>query len=703
MGAILPAGDALGAVPEGPTIDATFTIANESWMDGWFDAADDDVIVVNAGGIVHCAWNWSGADGSRAIAGISVNLGGQFILHNGTTLTIADTTAITIAEGARFEGRGTSGSRCGIVGENKATTWHNILLNRGGKFYADYTDISKFYYGVMNNFGYFELHNGTISDVNRQALGSTDVGTFYCTNSVMTSAGLLTTGPVMGGTSCENLYATLINCTMSSQTDNRLAIAVYFAQVTFVDCTYKGNPIASDDLGITTQDIDVRIYEASVLTSDVSTASWALRHDEMDSTGMITTPAYTRVPGYLAYGQGSPSKIYTLNWTGYWPSGTSVANRVYYTYNYSNGAAPESGTNGKWNITASDWGHYTNSVEVWSGTNAAINLMAIVIPATVPPGLDADSYMLTYEDAAHTIPKANFTWGDDVYFTYLLEATAAMLGDYTNFTVATTGWATVLWISNTTLDYGAGIPEGGAFTFATTTLTNATYYILATIEHPDIATTSIVTQFSIVDPGTSGTGSGDFAAAANIVAYSDAATTIPCNNFTFNADVVINGTITTNGNLTNASVIIGLYNSTGFMSELLNVTWNFTASIEYNITEINGGIILFWQANASGQYHILLNITNATAFYNTTVTTEGFWVRPQAAAASTTIIKPMVNYDLTPIIRLVEESAGNILTGFILFIVLLLIGISWRVSQKRGPTKWSVGPVTLRYSPKNRR
>jgi hypothetical protein len=836
MGAILPAGDALGAVPEGPRTFATWTIANESWFgQAWFQPADTDVIVVNAGGIVHCDANWTGADGSRALNGITVNAGGSFI-QTSSILTISDTYAITINEGGQWRSVGTSGSRCAITYENGAVYafYFGAATVGGGLVVLQYTDISEVRYGFqLQRGGLLYMYNSTLTCDYGLCIYQNNNGYAELVNCTLT-AGTASQYILYGAYS---LNIKSVNTAFVSATDNYLATAIHHMRAEFAGCTFAGGggaaaPISADDFRTSTQDIDIRIYEASTVTSDVSTASWALRHDEMDSTGMITTPAYTKVPGYLAYGQGSPSTIYCLNWTGFWPSGTSVANRVLpqYTFNYSNGAAAESGTNAKWNITASDWGYYTNSTTVWSGTNATVNLTAIVIPPTVPPGLEGDCSINTYDDGTHTNIQANYTWGadmfaaglvqwnadiDDVYAnatlynstgtelawwnaTYDFTAGAAVstdtlfgvglsydtsnagngtfyllitfenssiettslsvqyavlsslipglreyafigtydtLGDfrtnytwgevielegditttydlagaYVNLTVRDASGATVLWLGNHTETYTAatGIQlsttAGGVINVDTSLLVNGSYVAVATIEHSSMTATNIYGGFHVMAEAATATGSGDFAAAANVVTYSDAATTIPCNNFTFMADVVINGTITTNGNLTNASVIIGLYNSTGFLVILLNVTWNFTASIEYNITEINGGIILFWQANASGQYHILLNITNATAFYNTTVTTEGFWVRAYVAPGVPTIIKPMVNYDLTPVIQLVEESAGNILTGFIIFIILLIIGISWRVSQKKGPVRWSVGPVTLRYSSNNRR
>jgi len=108
------------AIINPPEPSATYTIANESWFGmAWFQPADGDDITVNAGGIVHCNWNWTNAGVS--LNGITVNLGAIFIQHNGTEIVISDTFKIQVNEGGQWRSLGTSLSRCAITWENVAS------------------------------------------------------------------------------------------------------------------------------------------------------------------------------------------------------------------------------------------------------------------------------------------------------------------------------------------------------------------------------------------------------------------------------------------------------------------------------------------------------------------------------------------------------------------------------------------------------
>jgi hypothetical protein len=378
------------------------------------------------------------------------------------------------------------------------------------------------------------------------------------------------------GTSGEG---TFIHCTITTATDNYLATAGQGIKLVFAGCTYKGAAIASDDFPATTQDIDIRIYSASTVTSNVSGASWSLSHSQMSADGMIYNQVdYLKYPAYLPYGTGNTT-IYTLNWTAYWRSGLATAARGPYMRNYSNGGASVAGTNAKWNFTASKWGYSVNSTVVFSGKPVNIEL---------------------------------------------------------------------------------SVPTAGA-------------------------------------------GTGDFAAVLDISTYSDTATALRCNNFTAWADVILNGTIETNGNLTNASVVISLYNSTGFMSELANNTWNFTAGIEYNITEINGNLLVFWTANASGQYRIMLNVTNGTGFFNTTVTTEGFWIRANATVPAGAVPSPMIDIDFEPMVDIIYDQRQEIILGVVLMGMLMLAVMAYRNRKHLANRRWRMGAVEIRWGGQTKR
>ena len=155
----------LAAVPPQPLPCTSWAITNETWMDdaGWFDPVDGDDLTVNRGGIVHMPWNWSGSDGSVRFNGITVNAGGVFVQENGTTIYGMDGVQFTINEGGMARAMGTSGSHCTIRASATTDTWYVAVLN-GGKFYAQYTDITSQYGGIFDNTGSFVgIYNCNIS------------------------------------------------------------------------------------------------------------------------------------------------------------------------------------------------------------------------------------------------------------------------------------------------------------------------------------------------------------------------------------------------------------------------------------------------------------------------------------------------------------------------------------------------------------
>jgi len=305
------------------------------------------------------------------------------------------------------------------------------------------------------------------------------------------------------------------------------------------------------------------------------------------------------------------------------------------------------------------------------------------------PGFHYLNGMTTYQDAALLIPKANFTRGARVYFDYYMRSTYDIWGDYTNFTVTDELGNVEIWVANTTLDYTAGISESGNFNFLTATLDIGTHYIFVIIEHEDITTTAFYTQFTVTSLAP------DFCR-LNVATYSDAATAIPCNNFTAWADVILNGTVQAYGDVANASIVISLYNESGYMSDLLDVIFNLTAGTEYNITELNGNILLYWTANASGRYYVRLNVTKPADFYNTTVTTEGFFIRANATAAATGV-KPMIDLDFEPLVEIIYEQRQEILIGVTLMGILMLAYMTYDNRKHLKNRRWRIGKLEVRW------
>jgi hypothetical protein len=198
-------------------------------------------------------------------------------------------------------------------------------------------------------------------------------------------------------------------------------------------------------------------------------------------------------------------------------------------------------------------------VTFWNSTieTTSLAVQYAVLPALVP-GFQYDNYMLTY-DSTGTIPQANFTWSStcQVYFTYLFESTHDLIGDYTNFTVQDlVTYTTVLWISNTTLDFMTGIQEGGNFLFNINTLDNGTYLIVATIEHPDLVVTTFATGFVVMAHNLTGA-MGDF-----YIRPCDSSTyAIERGNYTLGELVYPDGYVMLTESLTNAAVNVSVWSA----------------------------------------------------------------------------------------------------------------------------------------------
>jgi hypothetical protein len=228
------------------------------------------------------------------------------------------------------------------------------------------------------------------------------------------------------------------------------------------------------------------------------------------------------------------------------------------------------------NISASIWQINTNSALSFNSntlvngsyririklTHASITTTYLYgqfdIIAALIPGFQYDNYMLTY-DSTGTIPQANFTWSStcQVYFTYLFESTHDLIGDYTNFTVQDlVTYTTVLWISNTTLDFMTGIQEGGNFLFNINTLDNGTYLIVATIEHPDLVVTTFATGFVVMAHNLTGA-MGDF-----YIRPCDSSTyAIERGNYTLGELVYPDGYVMLTESLTNAAVNVSVWSA----------------------------------------------------------------------------------------------------------------------------------------------
>ncbi|MDD3962230.1 MAG: PKD domain-containing protein, partial [Bacteroidales bacterium] len=270
----------------------------------------------------------------------------------------------------------------------------------------------------------------------------------------------------------------------------------YTFKASFYGCIYNGVPISSASFGYTSMDIDLRIYEASTVSSNVSGVSWALDHPLLTPEGMIfDSTNYMYVPGYLSYGNGNTT-IFTLNRSAFWRSGLAVASRTW--FNVSNNPSGS-----QWNITASKWGYAVNSTEVWSGTNAVINLTVPSLGTSTPPGLEDSVALFTYIDGTYGEQTANYTWGDDAFAFGQITWNADINNVFCNLTLESTT-ATIDWISNVSYDFTDGVAVdtdtlfGVGISYDTSLLANGTYTLVITFEQENITLTTLAGQFAVL-------------------------------------------------------------------------------------------------------------------------------------------------------------------------------------------------------------
>lgn len=340
--------------------------------------ADGDDITINSGGVLSLDSGWAGADGSRGINGIAVNLNAIHIQDAGTTCKIKDTYEIQITEGGQWRSLGAVGNRCAITGSNTATNTHYIQTYIGGKFYIDYTDISGFYYGIYSLYGGFiEMQNSTITGIGRDAVVTNRGVTVFLVNCSLASGSTF-----FVFTAADVGVITAINCTLTSNTDNRLASSTYGFKLVLAGCTYQGIGIIADDFPNATLDYDIRIYEESSITetngeSDVIIGS---SHPSMDAEGMLYDDTnYIKIPGCINIPPTVTgiSKAYILQKSAYWRSGLAVVSRTWVYWSDSGQA--ETGDNQKWTIYGGKTSYSSDTDTDWAGNAMTLNITAPTI------------------------------------------------------------------------------------------------------------------------------------------------------------------------------------------------------------------------------------------------------------------------------------------------------------------------------------
>ena len=596
-----------------PTILATWTIANESWLDDatWFNPADGDDLIINSGGIVHMPWNWSGSQAGTLVGfdGITVNVGGVFIQHNGTTCLIKDTFPITINEGGQWQSLGEASSRCAITGSNVATAAHYIY-SPTGRFYAQYTDISGFYRGIYGALGAsIEMHSCTVNGQGNEGVAIKD-SDFLAVNTTISSGG---TDYVLSLTTTTSTVATLIDCALTSNTDNRLVKANYLVKVTFAGCTYQGVAIGTDDFPVTTSNHDIRIYESSTVTetNGLSGVAVSPSHPDLINGFLYDDTNHLYIPGFLSYSPTNTtgaSTLFLANWTAFWPSGTAVADRVALMQNWSHGADAEAGHNQQWNLTASRWGYVTDCADVWSGTNATVTLTAV--------NPSAMNYHTNTTTAAN-VPQSNIGPEGQLYFNGTFNSTADITDLWVNASVydsATDTWQRDL-ISDTSISIIQDIEYNMTTEFNSNNpiYINATdynlgeYYIKTVFNKTDtVNNLTSYAQFNVEDPCVfiepyflDGAGNFDSVMGTNDTIWPEA--TISLSETV--SDVWVNASIVDSSDV--------------WVTTLVNEAHSFTEDIQQSLsTDIFGGAITWGSTGHSpGTYYIdiIVNKTGIVA------------------------------------------------------------------------------------------
>lgn len=470
-----------GAIYDPPRIQTSWTIANESWFgQDWFQPADGDDITVNSGGIVHCNWNWSGADGSRDLNGIDVNAGGVFIQHNGTRIDINTGQDIAVNEGGQWRSLGTEASRCELKGEDNTSATHYL---RSYKAYFEYTDIDSFYYVSPLLGGDLQFINSTLTDMGINIYAQYTPAHIYLINSTVSAdtAGRNCIFISYGG------RLTAINCAFTSVTDNNLVVESYEGIYDFAGCTYQGAAILPNDFSYTAGTFDIRVYGACDIKTNQAAAKIAVDHPAMNTLGFIEDDTnYLQIPGYLSYGNANTT-VYLLNWTGYWRSGLAIADRV--QMNWSNGGAAASGYNQQWNITVGYPGYQSNYTTIWSGSDATIDLTAVPTVTTVETVyLNYSEPVEVYNNSAGTNNTGQIDGYAAAYFNGSYAVVTADDLATVNVTVHNSDHTAIAWLLNATHsmkeNVSVNLTELNSDTIISWTNngTAANYYINVTIE-----------------------------------------------------------------------------------------------------------------------------------------------------------------------------------------------------------------------------
>jgi hypothetical protein len=352
---------------------AAWTITTNSTASGLpFINGDSIASVASA---AKFTWDIVNADLAIHANGMTCNYG---IIEQsaGTTIHVADTYAITINEGGQWRSLGTSGSRCAITGSSTTTAAHIISIYMGGKFYTNYADISAFYYGVSCfRAAIVDMYNSTITGVGRYAFFAyaNNINLINCT--IATAANYYCVWGNFG------VYLNAINTAFTSVTNNYLITSDYSMRVSLAGCTYQGIAINADDFGITTQDIDIRIYEASAVSEGTPLAGVgvSITHPSMDTLGMAYDATnYLKIPMALSFpvtDAAGLSTLYLLQKNAYWPSGLAVISRAWKSW--SDSAVAEAGDNQKYTITMAKVGYVSATDVDWAG-NAMTGLVNAV-------------------------------------------------------------------------------------------------------------------------------------------------------------------------------------------------------------------------------------------------------------------------------------------------------------------------------------
>jgi len=353
------------------TTTRTFTDMDGIGTDYYVDAsvpANSDSLTINSGGNVTDDLSMGGI-GSRAI---TVNEGGKLIINAGISLLFADGNKFLCLEGGQIISRGTVGSRVTITGGSQTTTTNYFACTTGGKIYLENTDVSYFYiFGQATVAGV---------DYNIQLVDSTLDYIGFIRSVSFVGAFELYNCRVTQRTAARYVFYYVglfaVNADFISVTDNLLAVASTTVKFSFAGCSYDGGggalPINSDDFGVVTQDIDIRIYEASTVTvaGNLAGVSLSPDHPSLDSLGMLydDDTFYMKIPGYLSCDQTNASGIstlYLLQKSAYWPSGLAVGSR---TWKYwSDSGQAETGDNQKWTVTMAKSGYVTDTDTDWAG------------------------------------------------------------------------------------------------------------------------------------------------------------------------------------------------------------------------------------------------------------------------------------------------------------------------------------------------